>query len=96
MAKDKRSLEQLVQNPSVAQLEVLTVEETAVLLKTTRQVIAKLIDSGVLTATKIGGKRIITLADIQSLFEVYRGADLSNTVSMIQAKRDVESIKTKS
>ena len=96
MAKDKRSLEQLVQNPSVAQLEVLTVEETAVLLKTTRQVIAKLIDSGVLTATKIGGKRIITLADIQSLFEVYRGADLSNTVSMIQAKRDAESIKTKS
>lgn len=71
-------------------LEMLTQEEVAALLKTSRQNISMLRDVGILKAIKVGQKYLFSIEELQEFQLKYKGFDVGNKVKATEAYRIVE------
>ena len=71
-------------------LEMLTQEEVATLLKTSRQNISMLRDVGILKAIKVGQRYLFSIEELQEFQLKYEGFDVGNKVKALEAYRSVE------
>ena len=71
-------------------LEMLTQEEVATLLKTSRQNISMLREVGILKAIKVGQRYLFSIEELQEFQLKYKGYDVGNRVKATEAYRIVE------
>ena len=71
-------------------LEMLTQEEVATLLKTSRQNISMLREVGILKAIKVGQRYLFSIEELQEFQLKYKGYDVGNRVKALKAYKSVE------
>lgn len=74
------------------ELKMLSQDEVAELLNTTRQHISILRDIGILRATKTGKGYMFSQQEIKEFQEQYKGYDVSNKFKAIESYKTVNNI----
>ena len=77
-------------------LQMLTQENVATLLHTTRDSVTMLREAGVLKATKIGKHYMYSQSGISEFQQDYAGLDVSNVYRAMESKQIVEEKKKQS
>lgn len=77
------------EDEGMAGLKMLTTEEVAELIGTTRQQILSMKDVGILNFIKTGASFMFPQKEIEKFQETYLGYDLGNKVKMIKAYNEV-------